>query len=459
MTVSNAGTYGIGWTIKQVTIREIDGARNLARCIDTEGQYLDATTSVHRTGIRPQVGQIWLADRDLGAWTLKALIETDVASVYAKSSPNRSPQWLNALDFGAVGKNDDTDNYGPLQRAIDATPEGGTLYIPPGKYRIKKTLEIRRRNITIRGDHTGRWTYNTLDPTCIKPSYGGFTGSELIRIKDPQEGGHATNIDGVRIIGLTFNGVYSDSLTAPNISGLYATGAVRDLRIENCSFWQLTGYGIRTGPYTRTDGTFVFPKGWRLVEVTADANNLTGFYLQNLTDASLTDCLAVGNKGDGFYHRSPGDVIYTTCRAAWNTGHGYRLDFGSADLLYSGCTTDRNGGNGWYITCLNSARNRPTVLSGCIARRDGKNGGGAGVRVEGTTSNIHPPLIASGLTVVTGRDDDGTGVVTPAYGLIANKIRAVSLSGGYLEGTTAPLLTDDTSTIKADPAVLQYTAT
>jgi hypothetical protein len=78
--MGSAATYGIGWTTKQVKIREIDSTLRIARCVDTEGQTLDVATSVHRTGIRPQVGQVWLVDRELSAWTLRAFVELGAAT-------------------------------------------------------------------------------------------------------------------------------------------------------------------------------------------------------------------------------------------------------------------------------------------------------------------------------------------------------------------------------------------
>lgn len=70
----SASTYGIAWQYKQVTVREIAADRPVARCIDTEGQYLDAAMTAYWTGVRPQVGQTWLVDRELGVWTFRALL-------------------------------------------------------------------------------------------------------------------------------------------------------------------------------------------------------------------------------------------------------------------------------------------------------------------------------------------------------------------------------------------------
>ncbi|MET7363280.1 hypothetical protein ABZS76_33250 [Streptomyces sp. NPDC005562] len=77
MTPGSAATYGIGWTIKQVTIREINTDKKLAQCIDTEGQYLGVTTVIQRTGLTPEVGQMWLVDRTYGPWSFAARLDVE----------------------------------------------------------------------------------------------------------------------------------------------------------------------------------------------------------------------------------------------------------------------------------------------------------------------------------------------------------------------------------------------
>ncbi|MFE6000310.1 hypothetical protein ACFQ6C_26175 [Streptomyces sp. NPDC056454] len=77
---SSASTYGIGWTIKQVDIREIDWERGRAYGVDTEGQRVEIATSVRRTGITPEVGQTWMVDRTYGPYTLAALISHEPPS-------------------------------------------------------------------------------------------------------------------------------------------------------------------------------------------------------------------------------------------------------------------------------------------------------------------------------------------------------------------------------------------
>ncbi|MFF7198189.1 hypothetical protein ACFZAM_31335 [Streptomyces sp. NPDC008079] len=74
--MGSAATYGIGWSIKQVLIREISALSGIARAVDTEGTVVEVRTGLQRTGITPRVGQTWLVDRDLGAWTFTALVAT-----------------------------------------------------------------------------------------------------------------------------------------------------------------------------------------------------------------------------------------------------------------------------------------------------------------------------------------------------------------------------------------------
>jgi hypothetical protein len=71
----NAASYGLGWTIKQVKVKEILTEKRMAICIDTEGQYLEATTAIHRTGIELEVGQTWVVDRTYGIWSFAARLD------------------------------------------------------------------------------------------------------------------------------------------------------------------------------------------------------------------------------------------------------------------------------------------------------------------------------------------------------------------------------------------------
>ncbi|MFH8618739.1 glycosyl hydrolase family 28-related protein [Streptomyces sp. NPDC017979] len=376
------------------------------------------------------------------AAAVPAVAVTEATTAHAAPTPvlpAGGTSWIDvtAAPYGAKG-DDASDDGAALQRAFDACPEGGTVYLPTGKYKTTRTLHIRRRNITIRGTHAGRWPYETAAPSCIKPMYESFTGPALLRIEDRSERGDELDVDGVRLVDLALNGVSQKG----GVHGLHASGLVRDLRIDRCTFWQFTGHGVYTSRVTRADGKGYFPKGWRLNEVTCwnlkpGAN---GFHLEPLTDAQLTDCLA-GECDTGFYHYAPGDVTYTSCRSVFNRNHGYHLDRYSDGIIYNACSTDRNGGDGWHLSAREAA-NRPVLMTGCYARRDGRHdpGGGAGLRVAGTANTPHPPVIVAGFVATTGRNDAGDGQHSPAYGLRNTNGGFTSVSGGYLEGVVAGTL-------------------
>lgn len=76
----SAATYGIGWSIKQVTVQQFTPDGGIAYCLDTEGTVVEVRTVLQRTGLTPRVGQIWLIDRTLGTWTFMALASTAGAS-------------------------------------------------------------------------------------------------------------------------------------------------------------------------------------------------------------------------------------------------------------------------------------------------------------------------------------------------------------------------------------------
>ncbi len=87
------------------------------------------------------------------------------------------PVTHNVRDFGAVGdgEHDDSDAF---VRALEAIPEG-VLFVPAGRYLLKKKLAITKPNVVVRGE--GPDTTVLYCPTPlndIEPNWGATTGGQ-----------------------------------------------------------------------------------------------------------------------------------------------------------------------------------------------------------------------------------------------------------------------------------------
>lgn len=72
-----------GATVKQARVVSVDPVKGVAHCLDTEGQIVEASLAIRRTGITPQLDQVWLIDRELTSWSLRALVDPSPLGVWA----------------------------------------------------------------------------------------------------------------------------------------------------------------------------------------------------------------------------------------------------------------------------------------------------------------------------------------------------------------------------------------
>jgi len=94
-------------------------------------------------------------------WTVLLFISITISLGCKKNQPIvekvQSSAYINALDY-VTDKTGTTDVTVQLQAAINATPVGGTLWIPAGRYKTSGGL-TRTTAITLQGDN-GNFTYN-----------------------------------------------------------------------------------------------------------------------------------------------------------------------------------------------------------------------------------------------------------------------------------------------------------
>ena len=71
-----------------------------------------------------------------------------------------APTMLNVLDFGA-DKSGAKDSTEAISKAIAAAVDGGTVFLPAGRYRISETLVIKKSGLTLLGDGRANLQRNT----------------------------------------------------------------------------------------------------------------------------------------------------------------------------------------------------------------------------------------------------------------------------------------------------------
>lgn len=69
-----ASAAGVGFTVKQVTVQQFDSTGSRALCVDSQGAVVEVMVWLRRVVLQPQVGDVWLVDRQLGVWTFAAIV-------------------------------------------------------------------------------------------------------------------------------------------------------------------------------------------------------------------------------------------------------------------------------------------------------------------------------------------------------------------------------------------------
>ncbi|MEU4920174.1 glycosyl hydrolase family 28-related protein [Streptomyces parvus] len=340
--------------------------------------------------------------------------------------------WLNVLDFGAVGDNA-TDDTAAIQAALAACPMGGIVYLPAGAYRTSAPLTIPPA-VTLMGTHTNLMTVvGLVDPPCYIRPLAGFAGAAVIQLLDEIVGGYNTISAEHRILNVMIDGT---DLEDPGIDGIQAAGNIQNVGLRDVTIRRVTGAGINT----QANGGF-FPYSWRLHRVMVDNVGWHGFAVQVMTDITMIDCQAIGCGANGFDINNAANSQMVACRAEWNRGEGIHITgdwatgTGSGGMLIGGCSTDRNDKNGVLI---DATGNPPIQIENLHTRRDGRNdgaggGGYAGLAVDGATV----PVIVGLVTCYPGVDDNGTQQNSPQYGARFTDSAYVSVAAGFLHAATA----------------------
>lgn len=311
---------------------------------------------------------------------------------------------VNVLDQGAIGDGvaDDTQ---AIQNAIDLCQNGGTIYFPPGTYKVTSefTLSPAYTGIvflgagmgatTITANYTGN-VFNFTSTNNISLEYGGFV------FRNMTIDGNASTINAFYIKNRA--NILIDFVEAKNCSRAVMTAddnpanAVNDLTISNCRFVTCTNNSVLL---RRCHGSRVFG--------TQMSSNDTSFVLENTISFTIDNI---------------------TLNGSWSTTNAEAMWIGgcqciAANNVYMEGTPDTT----WYVMVANSLKYGGVVTSGCSSVFI--NNASAGV--TDYTINVASGVV-SGVWVVGGLSRATSGFV-----YIRDSVRQVNVIGPRADGGAA----------------------
>ena len=318
---------------------------------------------------------------------------------------------FNILDYGAIGDGK-TDNTLFIQKALDeASLCEGTVIVPPGNY-LTKSLKLKGKGITLEGDAS--WSYRALG------------GSILSLISDEED--YLLDITGsfgcvIKDLCLTMNiktnkKIHGIKLYWPKYNG----GAEEDtLKIDGCKISNFSGDGvhlehvwcfsIRHSMISNNKGSGLYIDGW------------DGFILDNWFSYNEGYGLLSGNVC--------ASLSITGNRVEWNKLGGFKIEFGDSFNI-TGNFFDR--GFGPSITLGGEKKVMLATITSNIFRRPG-----ASKDLKDLFDSSYLRLTnCSNITVTSntgrvGRDDGGSGILSPNYGFVIKNCANLVITNNTLE--------------------------
>lgn len=320
-----------------------------------------------------------------------------------------------------------------IQSAVNAAfaDGAGIVQLTDGIFSISAPITLHPA-VTLQGAH-GDQIFNPTQLTAqsfIRPD-ALFVGGAAIVLLGQTAGGYANKSSEQRIFNLTIIG----DLSPAGVHGIQASDYIHGVVLRDVAVVRPKGKGI----YTFTENASQ-PFSWTFHRVLVDNAGDVGFHLINHTDCTMIDAISIGAINFGYQLSNMPNSRFVGCRAEWSGAHGYKIEgnfgtgAGSGGMLFSGCSTDRNGQNGFDIT---STGNGPILLDGVETRRDGRNSGAGGGGYSGIfASAATNPLIITGWGQYPGVDDNGTQTNSPQVGGTFNNNTHVQIDNAYIHGAT-----------------------
>lgn len=347
----------------------------------------------------------------------------------------------NVKAYGALGNgvNDDTS---AIQDALNLAGVGGKVTLPAGTYRTSAPLMIPPY-VTFEGVH-GNVIITSNFGTVIKPlsswAQGSLPGAVIV-ICDQTTGGYNT-ASNEQVVGNIY--IDQSGMGSAFADAIQVLGNVNGGELHHIQVYKSTGGGINQ-VHNSSGG----PGSWRINHILTQACAFSGF-THIMNDTTYFDCVSLGDgltgaggPYAGWTINGGGNNKWIACRAEWAGQDGFNIHQSTSfnlapTMLFSGCSTDRNSHNGFYLT--GTAKTAVNV-TGCYFHRDGRNAGSGGgsyacVHVDGYAGSV----AFTGVTTAPGVDDNGSGVDSPQYGLsVTGTNGSVMWNGGVIHAFTTAI--------------------
>ncbi len=224
----------------------------------TKGK-LQLSGDLSGTAASPTVANLAITDAKVSAsaniaQSKVANLTTDLAAKVAKDT-----LYFNVKDYGAVGNGttDDTAAFNNCITAIAATATGGTLFVPPGEYRITgnvyfppagdKSLDMEGAgsfaSTLILEGASAKITFSQVGGNAVTGLYGGSSGN--FRIKGTATLAAPTVFPSIGLhVGLGAQRTFHDIFIMNCVNGL-VIDQLQNSRFNNISVYDCTGDGVR----------------------------------------------------------------------------------------------------------------------------------------------------------------------------------------------------------------------